>query len=343
MDSPGLLTMNSMRQLHRSRPRPLAADAGSSDDDNSTDQRCTEMKFDGIPYTPTAMPPGALSPMTPDAMTPGGMSTSTVLSRPYLYGERSMLASSPARPLRTNCSDAAVVQPASDMAGFLSEGTAIKAKVEELEDAFSLLQTCATTAFAKQEAQKNHAEETHATQSEVTERYWRDEVRALETRHRLELEMRSSAERGRAEADRLLIVDKYKHKLESFKNQVQEAEKAYRDKYVQILGSLDESRRELAAEKQIQRLREEELVKEMAVKDAQIAGLRTQLEKLAKEREQKVKWRSVAIEMASNVVELSCDAAFLEPPPRGPPGDRAIVSKAFLADLVVNSKVIVAF
>lgn len=277
----------------------------------------------------------------------------------YSHTGSVVLASSPARPMmdrHDNCSsptesDVGLRLGSVAAASFVSvrstvEKDIIKTKVEEIEDAFSLLQACATTAAAKHEADKNRSESAQVDQSDVLERYWREELDALTKRHQLELQARGNEATARKEAEKLLIVDKYKQKLESFKEKVQEAENAYRQKHVQILGALDESRRELAATKASATLKHQEWLTELGAKDQQIQKLRCQLKQLQRERDDKLKWRSVAVEMASNIVELSCDATFIETPEEtnmrhlsGNFVDKAVVSKAFLADLVLNSKV----
>jgi hypothetical protein len=233
-----------------------------------------------------------------------------------------------------------------------SESLFIRTKVEELEDAFSLLQTCATSASVKQEAATAHSSAYQSDQNAVLEAYWREEISALTSKHELQLAARDHTDKARKEAEKILLVDKYTKKLEKFKSSVQAAEKAYRDKHIQILGALDESRREILSMKKSFALREDELRQELAFKDKQLAKQEALAAGASKQRSEKIKWRSVAVEVASNIVELSCDATFVETPEAAvrrnyahsqqehEEEDRAIVSKSFLYDLVVNSKVL---
>ena len=286
------------------------------------------------------------SPMQPSAH---------FIGSPAATATASMTACSPPRPLpdleemHTDEYEPMVpTEPSADMPRSRADidGSIARIKAEEIEEALSLLQTCATTASVKMISDKTHSDEYYKTQNEIMEKYWKDEMNSLVKRHELEMESRANADKARKEAERLLIVDKYAKKLKSFENKLKLAENAYRAKHVQILGALDESRRELLVVKKQGTIREEELRRELDAQEKVILKLSAQLKDRESDSKEKEKWRSVAVEMCSNIIELSCDATFIETVEEQCRRnkdvnyvDKAIVSKSFLYDLVVNSKV----
>ena len=301
----------------------------------------------------TSPPPAArIGPFSP-----GGFTVSTVLSKPWEYGVMSPVAIPRSLPdleeLQTEVSMGATSSPQLKSL----EKSVIRTKVEELEDAFSVLQTCATTATALQEADKTHSENYYENQNAVVEQYWRQEVDALIKKHKLELEAKDSENKARINAEQLLLKQKYSDKLESFKKKVQAAENSYRDKHIQILGALDESRRELLASKKAASIREENLRNEIVLLNSHLSKEMNKSKNFEYEQTQKAKWQSVAVELASNIIELSTDATFIEMPEEkfarlnsyhetnnnNLIEDRAIVSKSFLGDLALNSKVVHTF
>ena len=79
----------------------------------------------------------------------------------------------------------------------------------------------------------------------IMETQWKDEINRLKHQHSVDLTAYTATDRARREAEKALLVDKYKSRLNSFKEKLEIAEDAYRQKHIQILGALDESRREI--------------------------------------------------------------------------------------------------
>ncbi len=147
-------------------------------------------------------------------------------------------------------------------------------------------------------------------------------------------------EKAKFEADRSELKEKYNSKLNAFVEKVKEAEAAYNKKYLHILGCLEESRRENASIKAAAQVRDSEMLKQLDLKEKCIACMTKQLETLRVESAAKDKWRDVALELASGIIELSTGATFLSQA-NSTEGNiqSAIVSKVFLRDLKSISKV----
>ncbi len=225
---------------------------------------------------------------------------------------------------------------------------------KELNEAYAALAAQAVTEQKQIHSDKSSSSAQFEQNMTILTQQWRDELERLKQKHELDIRSRDASDSARREAEKAILVNKYKKKISDFKNKVQAAEDAYRQKHIQILGALDESRREVLSTRAAAEVREDNLRRELDLKDREITHLLNQRDSLKQTAKEASRWRAVALELAASIVELGCDVTFVDLKPGGSERDhrglhsmdndegvetRVLVSKQYLKDMMKNSKV----
>jgi hypothetical protein len=145
----------------------------------------------------------------------------------------------------------------------------------------------------------------HREEVEAVRVAWHAEVQSLKETYAKELGEVTAGIEARVASGTAAVVAKYKERLGAFRSKVEEAETAYRMKHVHILGALDESRREVVALKAGFEVRQREYEHQLEERGKAIDAYQRQVAGIRSSRAGAERWRSVALELAASIVELS--------------------------------------